>query len=485
MNNLHHNALTSGWTAALCVSALSICLGLVGCTEFSANLDGALPTSVTIEPADVESIGDQTWAAWRGGARQGVSTCEALPLEFSHQKNLRWKVSVAGKGNSSPIVIDDSIFLTTALGQGHRTQLAVLALDRKTGAQQWMQQVGRPVGPTHQRNGYASATMASDGRHVVASFGAKGLYCFTTEGQQLWHRPFPTATHEWGSSSSPLIVGNSVIHLVDAQATAFLAAYDVESGQELWRTQRASNGCWTSPVVANVGGQWQIVVNGSGCSDGSRGMISGYNLSNGRQEWAIKGTSDIVCPTAIVSQGLLVSSSGSNGPILAIDTTTGQPDVKWETATGGPYVPTGVAYRDRVYLIDDDGNLSCLACDDGREIWKHRLGSPVSASLIAGAGRIYVTSESGDIFVVAAADQFELLAINSFNERLLATPAVSAGEIFVRSESHLYCVGQVAADSNPNEGSPLTETPEAELSDAEFSEAAISPSDVPVVQAIQ
>ena len=463
-------------TAALCVSLLGMCLGLVGCTEFSANIDGALPTSINVATPEVESASNHNWSAWRGGAAHGVSTCENLPLQFSPQKNLLWKIPVPGKGNSSPIVVDDRIFLTTAIGEGHRTQLSVLAFDRATGKQQWMQQVGKPVGPTHQRNGHASATMASDGQHVVASFGAKGLYCFTLDGQQLWHRPFPTATHEWGASSSPLIVSNIVIHLVDSQAASFLAAYEVASGRELWRTQRHSNGCWTSPVLAKVGQQWQIIVSGSGSNDGSLGSVIGYDLVNGRQSWAIEGTSDIVCPTAIVSEGLIVSSSGSNGPILAIDTSTSQPKVKWESATGGPYVPTGLAYRDRIYLIDDDGILTCLASDDGREVWKHRLGTPVSASLIAGAGRIYVTSESGDVFVVAVADQFELLAVNSLNQRLLATPAVSDGEVFIRSQSHLFCISQVTADSDPAH----SETAEVELSDA-----AISPSDIPVLQAAQ
>ena len=476
MINPKHNVLTSIWTRALCVSMLGMSLGLIGCTEFSASIDGALPTSISVATPDAESGNNQNWLAWRGGAAHGVSMSETLPLHFSSQKNLHWKISIPGQGNSSPIVVDDRVFLTTATGEGHRTQLAVLSFDRETGKQHWIQQVGKPVGPTHQRNGYASATMVSDGQHVVASFGAKGLYCFTLDGQQLWHRPFPTATHEWGASSSPLIAGNVVVHLVDSQSASFLAAYDVASGQELWRTKRSSNGCWTSPIVTKVGEQWQVIVNGSGSCDGSQGFVTGYDLFNGSKEWEIKGTSDIVCPTAIVSDGLVVSSSGSNGPILAIDTATNQPKVRWESATGGPYVPTGVSYRDRIYLIDDDGNLTCLAGDDGREVWKHRLGTPVSASLIAGAGRIYVTGESGDVFVVAAADTFELLAVNSLNQRLLATPAVSNGEIFIRSQSHLYCISQETADSAPE----LSEALDVELSDA-----AISPSDVPVLQAAQ
>ena len=242
-----------------------------------------------------------------------------------------------------------------------------------------------------------------------------------------------------------------VIQLADSQQQSQLIAFDKVTGERLWQTSRESNGCWTTPVVAKVNNQWHLVVNGTGSSDGSSGFVQGYDIWSGRLLWKIPGTADIVCPTTIVGEDLLVSTSGSNGPVIAIEKdfsgNAATPTVRWETPTGGSYVPTGVLYRERLYVVDDDGILSCIDPTNGQQVWRERLRYSVSASLVAGANRVYVAGESGDVYVVAAKDEFELLATNSLHEATLATPAIAAGDIFIRTQSHLFCISEAAAQA--------------------------------------
>ncbi len=379
---------------------------------------------------------------------------------------MRWKAPLPGSGNSSPIATADRVFLTSVVGQGHRRQLRVIALDRTTGSVDWYEDVGRPVGTTHQRNGHASATMATDGERVFACFGAKGLFCYTVAGDLLWHRAMRGQVHEWGSASSPTLIGPLVVQLVELQTDSYLVALDAETGEQRWKTPRASDGCWTTPVIAWVNEGWQIVVNGSGSRDGSSGSVQSYDPATGELLWSIEGTRDIVCPTAIVGDGLIVSTSGANGPIFAIETDGfrssrgGAPEIRWRLPNGGPYVPTGVIAGGRLFVVDDDGLLSCISLDEGKRLWRERLGSPVSASLVAAPGRIYATTESGDVFVVATGDEYQLLAKNSLHELCLATPAIAGDELIVRGERHLFCF--------VNEQSDAGETPTTEASPSDL-----------------
>ena len=440
---------------------------LAGCTRMGANLEGPLPAVQTREISHAESIDEADWPSWRGGDRHGVSPSTAVPSSFSAHRNVHWKISLDGRGNSSPVVFGTQVYLTRSLGAGHRAQLEVVAFDRTDGEIVWSQRVGRPVGSSHEKNGYASATVATDGEHVLAYFGPKGLYCFFADGKLNWHRPYNSATHQWGSASSPAIAGGLAIQLVESESDSFLAAYDLATGNQKWRTARESTGCWTSPVVTKVGNRWNVVVNGSGSRDGSVGSIAGYDLASGRELWSIAGTSDIVCPTAIVGEGLIVSATGDNGPVLTIDTLQHSPKVKWQHASGGTYVPTGLIYRDRLYLVDDDGIMRCISLQDGSSLWKERLGASVSTSLVAAAGRIYVAAESGEVFVVAAADEFQLLAKNNLREPIMATPAIAGNALFIRGESHLYCISEEIREAD---------LPRPNADDA--TETALSPSDV-------
>jgi outer membrane protein assembly factor BamB len=328
----------------------------------------------------------------------------------------------------------------------------LLKLDRDDGLVAWQRQVGQPIGTPHLKHGHASATAATDGERVYAYFGAKGLFCFDFDGNRLWHQPLAEQSHEWGTSSSPVLAGGLVLQLCDSQDESFLIAFDKLTGEIAWRQTRDSHACWTTPVVVNIGeaksGKWQVVVNGTGGRDGSNGFVSAYDLWSGAPQWQVRGTADIVCPTATVGNGVLVAASGVSGPMQAIDLTQAgdsSPEIRWQHRSNGPCAPTGVIYHDRLYAVTSDGVVSCLALDDGRTLWREQLGSPMSASLVAGAGHIYAATESGEVYVFKAGDSSQLAATNSMHELCLATPAIAEGEIFIRTESRLYCISEKSA----------------------------------------
>jgi outer membrane protein assembly factor BamB len=354
---------------------------------------------------------------------------------------------VPGEGNSSPVVWDDSVLLTTALTEDDPPQLAVVCYDRSDGTLRWRAGVGRAEGQTHSKNGYASATVATDGRAVFAFFGSTGLFCYDLEGEQVWHADLGALDHKWGTASSPVLFADSVIQLCDCAEGSYLAAFDKRTGRPRWRTARSSQGCWTTPVLVDVEAgdkrRVELVVNGGVADGADGGMVTGYDPDDGRRLWWVRGTKGLVTPTILVGRRLIYSASGRNGPLIAIrpggrgDVT--QTHVVWKYRVGGPYIPSGVLYRNRLYVVGDHGQLSCYNAGDGKTIWRSRLHGSFSASLVAADGRIYATSERGVVYVLAAADSFQLLQKNALGERCLATPAVAGGELFIRTAGSLYC----------------------------------------------
>jgi outer membrane protein assembly factor BamB len=198
----------------------------------------------------------------------------------------------------------------------------------------------------------------------------------------------------------------------------------------------------------------ELIVNGTGTDVADGGAVISYDPATGHELWRVIGTTEVVCPTAVFGGGLVVSTSGRNGPIIAIrpggkgDVTNS--NVVWKLSRGGPYVPTGVAYRNRLFTIADGGILSCYNLGNGDEIWRNRLSGTFSASLIAANGYLYATNEYGVVYVVAAGDTFQLpLAANDMQERMMATPAAADNDLFVRTETQLYCISGTKPQTAP------------------------------------
>lgn len=436
------------------LSAICPLLFGMGCTEFQSGPNAASLLTREIDHSDVDLTAH--WSQWRGGPAHGVSDNANPPILCDPISGVRWRCDI-GTGNSSPIVWGNDLFFTSETTRDDSATLTVHCIDREAGAVRWQQEVGVAVTPSHRKNGHASATMAADDERVYAQFGSLGLFCFQRNGSLLWKHSFPKWQQQWGFASSPLLIDNAIIQLCDGEEESAIIALDKFSGDELWRVTRDSDGSWTTPVLMQTASGPQIIVNGTGSSDGSAGYVIAYNPADGKELWKHQASNDSPCPTAIVGDNVVVCSSGGNGPVTAFtwkDRTNPEPETLWEFPSGGPYVPTGVISHDRLFLIDDAGKLVCRDLASGELIWSKRLRGAFSASLIAAQDRIYATSEQGVIYVFRAkTDRFELLSANRLDMRIFATPAPVEDTLIVRTDENVLCFESMAKLSESNEDS--------------------------------
>ncbi len=449
-------------SSTLALLGVFITAAVLGCSQQNERSASAVALPATAHDAAETTDGELNWPGWRGVNTSGISTSQRLPTSWTTTQNIRWKQPVPGKGNSSPVVWGDHVVLTSGVEDAQGVQLSVYSFDRQTGARQWQTEPVHCSGSTHNKNGYASASVTTDGNLVYAFFGSGGLLAFDLQsGRQRWRKELGPLEHQWGTASSPVLLGNLVVQLCDAAANSSIQAFDKTTGERIWNTPRASSGSWSTPVLVeatDATGQkrQELIVNGTGVDGGDGGAVIAYDLATGHELWRVVGTTEVVCPTAIVGGDLIVSTSGRNGPIIAIrpggDGDVTHSNVVWKVSKGGPYVPTGIAYRNRLYTIADGGILSCYNLGSGEEIWRDRLRGSFSASLIAANGNLYATSEYGVVFVIAAGDTFQSpIAANDLEERMLATPAAAGDDLFLRTETQLYCV----AGTKPQTEQPL------------------------------
>ncbi|MBI3467405.1 MAG: PQQ-like beta-propeller repeat protein, partial [Planctomycetes bacterium] len=282
------------------------------------------------------------------------------------------------------------------------------------------------------------------GQRLYVSFGAAGFYCYDLDGKLLWKRQLRPMPHRWGTASSPVLFGQSVIQLCDTDGPSFLVALDCRTGEVLWRTTRDPSNTWSTPLVVAVeNGEPELVTN-------SMTRVIAYDPRTGKELWSCRGMTDIVCPTPVAGNGLVYCVSGRNGPALAIrpgghgDVT--DTHVAWRARRGAPYVPSPILYRDRLYMVNDGGNATCYDALSGKLIWQTRLPGQYTASPVAADGKLYFTSEEGQTVVLEAGDKPLILATNDLGETCLASPAVADGRLYFRTEQHLYCFGNSDED---------------------------------------
>lgn len=380
---------------------------------------------------------------WRGPRGDGTSSETHLPTRWSTTENVRWKVSIPGKGHSSPVVWEDRIFLTTCLEDTQQRML--LCIDRNDGRLLWQKQVlTSPLEMKHDLNSYASATPATDGKHVwFAFFGQPRieLACYDVDGNETWRRS-PGEFHSvHGFCSSPVLYKDIVILNCDQDAPAYIVAYDKNSGAERWRIDRPNRTrSYCTPVIKQLAGKTQMLLSGSKC-------VMSYDPDTGRQHWIIDGPTEQYVASLVATDGVVFMTGGfPEHHLLGIDPggsgNVTQSKVLWHDHRGVSYVPSPVAFGHWFFLVSDDGVGTCWEAITGKMLWKRRLGPHHSASGIVAGGNVYFTADDGVTFVLKAAPQFELIGTSALDEECHASPAVSGGNLFIRTMHHLYCIGR-------------------------------------------
>ena len=391
---------------------------------------------------------ENDWPWWRGPSRNGIASETPVPTQLSETDNVVWKVPVPGRGHSSPTVVGNRIFLTTADDQAQIH--FVLAFDRKTGKQLWKKEVNTGGFPAknHAKNTEATATIGSDGERLFASFYHHDSLQATTldfDGNILWQKnvgPFRPKTYEYGYAPSPLIYRGTVIYAAEYDGDSFIAALDRVTGEQKWKTPRAKNITFSSPVVTHISGKDQMLISGAN-------QVASYSPNTGKLNWTTTGTTAATCGTMVWDADIVFASGGyPKAETLAVKADGSK--VLWKNDQKC-YEQSLLAWKGHVYALTDNGIMICWRGSDGKEMWKQRLTGPVSASPVMAGGHVYWANEMGTLYVFKPTpEKFDLVAENQIGNDSFPSPAICGGQIFLRvanrdggkRQEFLYCFGK-------------------------------------------
>jgi len=410
-----------------------------------------LLASLLLFSASFALAGD--WPAWRGPTGQGVSDEKNLPLKWSATENVKWKTPLANPGNSTPIVSRGKVFVTQANKGG--SERSLLCFDRADGKLLWQKDVAYAEKERNwNETWYANASPVTDGERVVACFGSAGLYCYDFTGQELWKRmDLGKWEHPFGNGASPIIYGDLVIQWcgVNEKGRNYLLAVDRRTGKNVWEKDEAF-GSWSTPVIAKVNGEDQMLLGYSndvkGAPPDKAGFLHGYDPKTGKELWKCQGLNSYVYTSPLVANGMAVNMSGYAGSSLAVklggkgDTT---PDRLWlHPRPANQRVGSGVIVGEHVYMVDEEAVPHCYEVKTGNDLWKDEpkiRGGSTWGSIAAADGRLYLLMRSGETVVMAAHPKFEVLTVNSLGgEQTNSSIVVSNGDIFIRTFKNLWCI---------------------------------------------
>ena len=418
------------------------------------------------------------WPQWRGPLATGEAPGSNPPVEWSEQTNVRWKIAIPGMGASTPIIWNDTIYLQTAIEIGENKpprqtafafpeemqvykgrayvratrehEFALVAIDRATGATRWRRvlRVEQPAEGRHPTNTYASASPSTDGEHLVAFFGSRGLYGLTMDGRVLWERDFGdmNTRNGWGEGSSPTLFGDSVIVTWDHEGESFIVALDKRTGRERWRRARKEPTTWATPLVVRVGTRVQIITNG-------QQHVRAYDLETGDELWSGPGLTFNSIPSPVHAGGLAFLTSGFEGSVLlAVDLSKARGDIEqsgalvWRRDRDTPYVSSPLLHEGLLYVFKSlQGILTVLDARTGavRHGPARLIDIPdLYASPVAAAGRVYVAGRDGAVVVLRHGGNFETLAVNRLEDGFDASPAVVGDELYLRGRRSLYRISK-------------------------------------------
>lgn len=400
----------------------------------------------------VQRVPAADWPQFRGPGGQGVARETTLPLNWSERENVVWKTELPGSGASSPIAVGDRIYVTCYSGYGvpgaggslEDLLLHVVCVNRADGAIVWDKQV-KPRLPESERvrdHGYAGPTPVTDGRAIYVFFGKTGVLKFDLEGNQLWHTPVGDGLNGWGCGTSPVLYQNLVIVNASVESSS-LVALDKQSGQEVWRAGGIRSS-WNTPHLVDVDGRQELVVS-------VRGKILGFDPASGKELWNCEGIQDYVCPSIVSQAGVIYALGGRQSRAIAVRA-GGSGDVTathrlWE-ARAGANVCSPVVHEGHLYWVSDRNKTAyCLRLEDGEIVYAERFPEQPYASALLAAGKLYVVTRWGGTFVLAAGPKYEQLAHNQLDDTSTfnASPIATDGQLLLRSEKYLYCIGQPGA----------------------------------------
>ena len=427
----------------------------------------------------VASVSARDWPQWRGPHGTGVAADGPLPLRWSATENVAWTADLGGVGVSSPVVAGARVFVTSQIGSGtsrvgprlaqgaaaeglgersigtSRTTVppaadgpifVIEAFDRADGRLAWQYRLpaAAPMPTVHDKHNMASPSPVTDGRHVYAWFSTGQLVVLDMEGRLVWQRhlgreigPFEI---NWGHSSSPTLFGDLLILLCDHEPASYLLALDARTGEERWRVDRGrGRQSYSTPFVVDTAAGPELIVNSSQ-------RVDAYDPRTGTALWHVGGQNQFPIPSPTFDNGVIYLSRGyRSGPYMAVRA-GGRGDVNashvvWQAATGAPYISSLVHTGGLIYMASDVGGVTILDAGTGQRVWQQRIEGVFSASPVAGDGKVYFVTEGGSTVVIGGGRQPAILARNELGERLIASPALSHGRVFLRSDDRLFAIG--------------------------------------------
>jgi outer membrane protein assembly factor BamB len=414
------------------------------------------------------------WRQWRGPSNTGMAGGDA-PLRWDDRANVEWKIAIPGRGFSSPVIAGDRIFITTAVPTGElkapeggrgpgggaaagtEHRFVVMAIDRDTGKTLWERTATTAVpheGYHRIYGSFASNSPVTDGSRVYAFFGSRGLFAYDVQGQELWKRDFGVQMRmklQFGEGSAVVLDDGRLYVLFDHENGSFLAALDAASGRELWRAERTEKSNWSTPLVLTHAGKKQIVVSASE-------KVRAYEAETGKQIWEVAGLGMNTIPQPIQHGDLVIVMSGYRNPnLLAIrlgrtGDLIGTDAIAWTTTRGLSYTPSPVLHDGKLYVLSDTAQLSCFDAGTGEVFYQQaRFDKPynIKASPVGASGKLYVSTEEGDVVVVRMGEKFEVLAVNTMTDQsFISTPAIVEGDIFLRSRTHLFRISDAEGEGS-------------------------------------
>lgn len=424
------------------------------------------------------SSAGSNWPQWRGPDSQGISHDRGIPVEWSSAKNIQWKTAIAGRGHSSPIVWEDRVFLTSSIegpvvpgrkapkhmmgneeffhpdwtGSDRSYTFKVVCVNAQNGKITWERIAydGPVYDHRHRKNTYASPTPSTDGKHVYAFFGSEGMYCYDFAGKLIWKVSLGGIPQlGMGPGTSPVIFEDLVILVCDKDMGegSYVTALDRRTGREVWRVARKTRSSWATPVLVSSNKRTELIVSGAE-------TVVSYDPKNGKEIWRCKGVESHAIPSPVAGHDMVFLSAGSQAKrAMAVrlgetGDLTNTASIVWKYDKGTAYVPSPILFGDYLYLMTDRGLLTCLDARTGEV--KYEGGRPpvpatFTASPVAFDGKILLTSEDGDTFVVKAGPTHEVIRTNSLEEPVYASPAIAGGKIFIRGDKHLYCIASASS----------------------------------------